>query len=173
MVDIENVTFSWPGKQEFQVGIDRFSLADSERLLLLGPSGSGKSTLLSLVTGIVSPQQGMVNILGTNLGSLSGSARDRFRAEHFGIIFQMFNLLPYGTAIDNVMLPLQFAPERSNRAAHNGGARHEAHRLLTALGIDETLHNQPAAELSVGQQQRKRLTQTTYSSSYVPAVFIS
>ena len=154
VVDIENVAFSWPGKQGFQVGIDRFSLADSERLLLLGPSGSGKSTLLSLVTGIVSPQQGMVNILGTNLGSLSGSARDRFRAEHFGIIFQMFNLLPYGTAIDNVMLPLQFAPERSKRAAQNGGARHEAHRLLTALGIDEALHNKPAATLSVGQQQR-------------------
>ena len=154
VVDIENVHFSWPGKHGFWVDIDNFSLANGERLFLLGPSGSGKSTLLSLVTGIVSPQKGKVNILGTNLGGLSGSARDRFRAEHFGIIFQMFNLLPYGTAIDNVMLPLQFAPERSKRAVQNGGARHEAHRLLTALGIDEVLHDKSAATLSVGQQQR-------------------
>ncbi len=153
-VELDNVLFSWPGKHPFWISIDSFSLARNERLFLLGPSGSGKSTLLSLITGIVQPQKGKLNILGTNLGSLSGSARDRFRAEHFGIIFQMFNLLPYGTAIDNVMLPLQFAPKRSKRAAQNGGARHEAHKLLTALGIDENLHNKPAARLSVGQQQR-------------------
>ena len=154
VVNIDSVHFCWPGKHGFWVEIDRFLLSSAERLFLLGPSGSGKSTLLSLVTGIVSPLKGEIDILGTNLGSLSGAARDRFRAEHFGIIFQMFNLLPYGTAIDNVMLPLQFAPERSKRAAQNGGARHEAHRLLTALGIDEALHNKPAATLSVGQQQR-------------------
>lgn len=154
VVRCENVHFRWPGKHGFRVDIVRFTLAHGERLLLLGPSGSGKSTLLSLVTGIVLPQKGEINIDGTRLDSLTGSARDRFRAEHFGIIFQMFNLLPYGTAIDNVMLPLQFAPERSNRAAQNGGTRHEAHRLLTALGIDETHHNKPAARLSIGQQQR-------------------
>ena len=154
IVDINNVHFSWPGKHSFSVEIDTFSLNNGERLFLLGPSGSGKSTLLSLITGIVSPQEGEVNVIGTNLGDLSSAARDRFRAEHFGIIFQMFNLLPYASAIDNVMLPLQFAPQRAKKVTQNGGAQHEAHRLLTALGIDEKLHDKPAAKLSVGQQQR-------------------
>jgi len=154
IVDIKNVQFSWSGKHAFSVEIDHFSLNRTERLFLLGPSGSGKSTLLSLITGIVSPQKGEINILTTNLSHLSSSARDRFRAEHFGIIFQMFNLLPYANAIDNVILPLQFAPKRAKHAAQKGGDRHEAHRLLTVLGIDEQLHNKPAATLSVGQQQR-------------------
>lgn len=153
-VVIDGVHFVWPGSPRFQIDIENFSLAVGERLFLLGPSGSGKSTLLSLVTGIVSPQKGKIEIMGTNLDNLSSSARDRFRVEHFGIIFQMFNLLPYGTAIDNVMLPLQFAPDRARRAARNGGARQEAKRLLTALGIEKALHNKTAATLSVGQQQR-------------------
>ena len=76
--------------------------------MLVGPNASGKSTFLSLLCGIVAPQSGTIEILGTDFTALSGVARDRFRAEHFGIIFQMFNLLPYGTAVDNIVLPLAF-----------------------------------------------------------------
>ena len=60
---------------------------------------------------------GKLEVLGTDLTRLSNAARDRFRAEHFGIIFQMFNLLPYGSILDNVMLPLSFSRARRERAA--------------------------------------------------------
>ena len=119
-------------------------------MLLLGASGSGKSTLLNLICGVLAPEAGRVAVLGTDFGSLAGAARDRFRAAHFGILFQMFNLLPYLTAVDNVLLPLGFAPERRRRA---GAGDEEARRLLTRLGVGE-LAREPAASLSVGQQQR-------------------
>ena len=86
---------------------------------------------------------------------MSAKNRDRFRAEHYGIIFQMFNLLPYASALENVMLPLSFAPKRRRRVTKHRLAREEAARLLSELGIDETLATLAiAAKLSVGQQQR-------------------
>lgn len=154
VVRMSGVRFSWPGRNAFGLGIENFSLARGERVLLLGPSGSGKSTFLSLLCGIVVPQWGKVEILGTDLARLSGGARDGFRAEHFGIIFQMFNLLPYGSITDNVLLPLNFAQRRRQRTA-DGGAAAEARRLLARLGLDGALvEHAAAANLSVGQQQR-------------------
>jgi putative ABC transport system ATP-binding protein len=126
-----------------------------ERVLLVGPSGSGKSTFLSLLAGIVAPQAGALEILGTDLAKLSNSARDRFRAEHMGIIFQMFNLLPYGSILDNVLLPLSFASKRRERAGSGDAAKAEALRLLKSLGLDAAeLEGVSASSLSVGQQQR-------------------
>ena len=148
------VRFAWPGKGSFAFGIDDFALARGERVLLIGPSGSGKSTFLSLLCGIVAPQMGRIEVLGKDVTALSGSARDRLRAEHFGIIFQMFNLLPYGSAVDNIVLPLAFAHARRKRAARDGEARAAAVRLMQRLGLDAHLHAQPASKLSVGQQQR-------------------
>lgn len=147
---LTDVRFAWPGRRSFALEIERFALGRGERLLLLGASGSGKSTLLNLVCGVIAPSSGRVDVLGTDLGALGGAARDRFRAERFGILFQMFNLLPYLSAVDNVLLPLGFAPGR--RAAAGGGDA-EARRLLARLGVAEVA-DQPAASLSVGQQQR-------------------
>ena len=78
-------------------------------------------------------------------------ARDRFRAERIGVIFQQFNLLPYASVADNILLPLRFAPERRKRA---GDALAEADRLCRALGLPDTVLTTPAGRLSVGQQQR-------------------
>jgi putative ABC transport system ATP-binding protein len=150
-----DVRFAWPGRDAFALAIERFSLPTRERILLIGPSGSGKSTFLSLLCGILSPQEGSIGILGCDLTKLGAAARDAFRAEHFGIIFQMFNLLPYGSVIDNVLLPLSFAPGRRSRATAKGEAAEEAQRLLARLGLDAAhLHDRSAANLSVGQQQR-------------------
>jgi putative ABC transport system ATP-binding protein len=149
------VRFAWPGRHRFALTVDAFMLAHGERLLLTGPSGSGKSTLLSLLCGIVAPQQGAIRVLGTDIAALPGAVRDRFRAEHFGIIFQMFNLLPYAGVLDNVLLPLHFAPARRRRAAGDGAIEAEARRLLARLGVEDSLLAGPkAAALSVGQQQR-------------------
>jgi putative ABC transport system ATP-binding protein len=150
-----DVVFRWPGRDAFTLAIDRFTLHQGERLLLTGPSGSGKSTFLSLLAGIVTPQEGVIDVLGTDIARLRGAARDRFRAGHLGIIFQMFNLLPYGSVIDNVVLPLSFSASRRARAEAEGGGHAAAVRLLESLGIERLLiEGTSAAHLSVGQQQR-------------------
>jgi putative ABC transport system ATP-binding protein len=154
-VSFTDVYYTWPGSSPFTLSIENFALAQGEKLLLLGPSGSGKSTFLSLLAGIVVPNKGKIDVLGTDMAELGGAARDRFRVEHFGIIFQMFNLLPYGSLIDNVLLPLRFSRTRRDRALMQGSVEDVAKRLLQALGLDETIvANARAANLSVGQQQR-------------------
>lgn len=155
VVSMSGVRFRWRGPRAFALAIDSFALRAMERVLLVGPSGAGKSTFLSLLCGIVTPSEGRLEVLGTDMTKLSSSARDRFRAEHFGIIFQMFNLLPYGSVLDNVLLPLSFAPKRRERATRTGSAEKEAERLLASLGLDpKEVEGLSAASLSVGQQQR-------------------
>jgi putative ABC transport system ATP-binding protein len=152
-VEIENVEFAWRG-QESLLAIDRLVVARGERVFLKGASGSGKSTLLGLIGGVLTPRTGTIRVMGTALPQLSASARDRFRAEHVGFIFQMFNLIPYLTVRANVLLPLSFSPTRRSRVAA-AGADAEAVRLLETLGIaDKDLLERPVTQLSIGQQQR-------------------
>lgn len=156
-ITLDAVRFAWPGRHAFQLSVPHLAVARGERLLLVGPSGCGKSTLLNLLCGTLRPAAGRIALLGCELSAMAGPARDAFRAEHIGIIFQMFNLVPYLSMIDNVLLPLRFAPERRRRAAAAaGGALAEAGRLLARLGLErgEIDHAAPAAALSVGQQQR-------------------
>lgn len=155
IVRVDGLRFQWGGAGAFSLSVASFALPARSRTLLLGPSGSGKSTFLSLLCGILAPQQGRIEILGRDVAALSASARDAFRAEHIGVIFQMFNLLPYGSVIDNVVLPLSFAPGRRARVATAGGPEAEALRLLARLGLPEDLaRGRSVSNLSVGQQQR-------------------
>lgn len=152
---LSGVQFRWPGKAGFGLAIDGLTISRGERVLLIGPSGAGKSTLLNLVCGIIAPQAGTIELLGQDITAMSASARDRFRAEHLGIVFQMFNLLPYANATENVLLPLGFASERRARATKSLPAGEEAVQLLAALGIEEPLSTgMNASQLSIGQQQR-------------------
>jgi putative ABC transport system ATP-binding protein len=168
IIHLSNVHFTWPGRGAFSLAVEHFALPACERLLLIGPSGSGKSTFLSLLCGIVVPQSGRIDILGTDITKLAASARDGFRAEHFGIIFQMFNLLPYGTVIDNVLLPLSFAPRRRQRATAKITAQEEGARLLARLYLEPHLVRGPsAANLSVGQQQRVAVARALIGSPEV------
>jgi putative ABC transport system ATP-binding protein len=146
------VRFAWPGRNAFHLAVDGLEIARGERLLLTGPSGSGKSTLLSLLCGVAVPAEGRVEVLGTDLATLAGPARDRFRAAHVGVIFQTFNLLPYLTVLDNVLLPLRFSASRRERAG-GAAAADQARRLLVRLGLEE-MRAHEASRLSVGQQQR-------------------
>lgn len=121
-----------------------------ETVLLLGESGSGKSTLLSLICGTIAADSGRVAVANSEMSDLTGGQRDRFRAEQIGMIFQQFNLLPFGSVLDNILLPLRFAPDRRGRV---GDAREEARSLCAALGLPDLL-TMKASALSVGQQQR-------------------
>jgi putative ABC transport system ATP-binding protein len=155
VVEAAGVKFKWRRQDPFELSIPAFRIEPRERVLMIGPSGSGKSTFLSLLCGIAVPDAGEIRIKGTSLTSIPGSQRDRFRADHLGIIFQMFNLVPYLSCLENVLLPLGFAPKRNERAGGREGSVAEAKRLLARLGLDpEVFANQPASRMSVGQQQR-------------------
>ncbi len=150
-IDLTDVTFAWPGSS-FGLSIDRFQVRAGETVLLLGSSGTGKSTLLSLIGGIALPASGRVDVCGADMTSMRGPQRDRHRAENIGVIFQMFNLLPYLTGLDNILLPLRFAPTRKGKCSD---PKSEALRLAESLGLShDMLTRQPASQLSVGQQQR-------------------
>lgn len=151
VLQLTDLHYRWPGREGFALSVPGFSVGAGESVLLLGESGSGKSTLLSLICGTVKADRGLVQVAGQDLAALSGSGRDRFRAEQIGVIFQQFNLLPFGSVADNILLPLRFAPRRRKRA---GAARDEARALCQALGLPDTLFQARAGVLSVGQQQR-------------------
>ncbi len=151
MIALADLVFRWPRQRTPCLDIPHLDIAAGERVFLHGPSGSGKSTLLNLIGGVAVPERGRVALLGRDLATLSGRARDRFRADHIGFIFQQFNLLPWLSALDNVLLPCTFSTRRRERA---GDVRGAAERLLTHLDLAPTLWSKPAAELSVGQQQR-------------------
>ncbi|MEO0608427.1 MAG: ABC transporter ATP-binding protein [Pseudomonadota bacterium] len=154
IVNLTDLRFAWPGQADL-LNVPTFRLDPGERLFLRGPSGSGKSTLLGLIAGVLEAQRGQVNVLGSDLTQLSGSQRDRVRADHLGVIFQMFNLVPYLSVIENVVLPCRFSKRRQTEVQVQGGARAEAMRLLRQLGLDDAdLLARKVTELSVGQQQR-------------------
>jgi putative ABC transport system ATP-binding protein len=156
VIELTGVRFSWDGGDVPTVDIDSLQVQRGERVFLRGPSGSGKSTLLSLLAGVITPQQGRVNVLGQDLGALGGPARDRFRADHVGFIFQMFNLIPYLSVVENVRLPCGFSDRRRANAQRAGGSvEAEALRLLEHLDMARNgLLERAVTELSVGQQQR-------------------
>jgi len=153
---LRDVVFAWTADAPPVLRIATLDVAPGERVFLRGPSGSGKSTLLNLLGGVVLPQSGKVSVLGQDLTKLGGAARDRFRADHIGFVFQLFNLIPYLSVAENVALPCLFSQRRRARAeAADGTMQHAAIRLLEHLDMgDPTLLRRPVTELSVGQQQR-------------------
>jgi len=156
IIDLKNLCFRWKKSGSILLDISEFRLIQNDHVFLQGPSGCGKSTLLSLVGGILISESGSLKVLGQEICNLSQSARDAFRVDHIGFIFQLFNLLPYLSIEENVMLPLRFSSIRAKRAGRTKLDRlNEAKRLLKALGLEEQqAKKSPVIELSVGQQQR-------------------
>jgi putative ABC transport system ATP-binding protein len=152
---VEGLRFRWPGAASDVLVIDHMQVAAGERVLLRGDSGCGKSTLLSLAAGVLLPQAGTVDLMGQPWRGFSAAGRDRRRADHLGYIFQQFNLLPYLSALDNVLLPCRFSALRAQRSGATPALRGQrAQALLSALQLPPGLWQSPAAQLSVGQQQR-------------------
>jgi putative ABC transport system ATP-binding protein len=155
-VCIDSLEFGWKRDAGPVLLIDRLRIGRGERVFIEGPSGSGKSTLLSLLAGVLVPRRGEIVIDGVKISRLSGAARDRLRADNIGYIFQMFNLIPYLSVVENVLLSCKFSRRRRKKAGGlEGAGKTEAVRLLQTLGMGEpaTLKT-PVTELSVGQQQR-------------------
>jgi len=155
-VDLTDIKFQWRADQPVVLDIPAFSVGAGERVFVSGPSGSGKTTLLNLLGGVALPQTGSVSVGNLRLDKLSSSARDAFRADHIGFIFQSFNLVPYLSLIENALLPCRFSEIRASRAMERSGSvEKDARRLLARMGLDvDSLSGRPVTELSIGQQQR-------------------
>lgn len=151
VLQLQDLYFGWPGGSD-RWHIPELSIKRGEHCFLHGPSGCGKSTLLALLAGMIKPQAGSVTMLGSQVSSFAGRRRDRFRADHMGIIFQQFNLVPYLNALENVLLTCRFSRLRREKLAlplHAAGCD-----ALRALGLPENRWRAPVGALSVGQQQR-------------------
>ena len=133
------------------LNVTSLALPVGSHTVLKGPSGSGKTTLLNLIAGITLPTAGRIQVNGADLVPLPEPQRDRFRAAHIGYVFQTFNLLAPFTALENVMLPLEF-----NGASGGNGALGRATYLLKAVGLADRCDHYPA-QLSGGEQQRVAL----------------
>lgn len=152
---LKDLRFRWPRATQDVLAMEELRIEAGERILVRGDSGCGKTTLLSLAAGVLLPGAGQVSLLGQDWQGLSAGRRDRRRADHIGYIFQQFNLLPYLSALDNVLLPCRFSRMRAARdGANHAALRDKAQSLLTALHLDASLWHRAAAELSVGEQQR-------------------
>lgn len=156
VIGLSQVRFAWRERTAAVIDIESLVIEAGERVFLRGASGSGKSTLLGLLAGMTVADTGTVTVLDQDMSRLGGAERDRFRADHIGFIFQMFNLIPYLSVVENVTLPCEFSPRRRVRAERSGGSvAAEAVRLLGDLGMagPDLLHRR-VTDLSVGQQQR-------------------
>jgi len=145
-LSLRDLLFAYPGSREAIVRVRRLELGAGEQVVLTGSSGSGKSTLLHLIAGLMEPDTGEIQIAGKSLRTLGGSARDRFRGRHVGMVFQTFHLLHGFTALENVLAAMMFSD------LPKGEHRERAGALLGRLGIERV--HAPCDQLSVGQQQR-------------------
>jgi ABC-type lipoprotein export system ATPase subunit len=119
-----------------------------EYVALMGPSGSGKSTLMNTLGCLDRPTSGSYRLAGEEVATMTSDERARIRNEHIGFVFQNFNLLARTSALENVELPLLYAPRTSARKRHE-----RAHEQLERVGLGDRLHHFPS-QLSGGQQQR-------------------
>ena len=149
MIEIKNVTKSYEMGGEHVLALDGVSLTveEGDFLAVTGPSGSGKSTLLFTMGGLLTPTKGAVSVRDTDIYGLHSRERARFRRENIGFIFQTFELLPYLTALENVMLPLSIAGIDSVEQ------RERAREGLSRVGLAKRVGHKPS-ELSGGEQQR-------------------
>ena len=150
LAEIRDLKFGYTSNKEI-LKISDLTLLKGQNTFLLGPSGSGKSTLLGLLTGILTATSGDLRVLGNNLRQLKPHQRDAFRGEHVGYIFQMFNLIPYLTVLENIVLPITINVASKNKTDKE--ANEKAIELAQSLGI-RALLEQTASKISVGQAQR-------------------
>ena len=148
-IELSNVTKIFHAGDEEYAALKGISLGinSGEFVAVMGPSGSGKSTLLSLIGGLSSASSGVVSIDDIDLGGLGPNKLSDFRREYLGFVFQSFYLVPYLTAIENVMLPLTIQP------GLNGTAREMALDALARVGLAEKAGRLPS-QLSGGEQER-------------------
>ena len=150
MIKLKNISRLYPARAEQNSGViralDNFTLTvdHGEWVAIMGPSGSGKSTLVNLIGCLDRPSSGEIWLDNQNVANISAADLNRVRAEKIGFVFQQFHLIPYLTALDNVMLAQYF---------HSMTDELEALAALEGVGLKERAHHLPS-QLSGGEQQR-------------------
>lgn len=150
-VDLENVQFKYRHSHSPIVDIEKWQLPLGDTTFIHGPSGSGKSTLLNLLAGLLVPTQGSVKVMGEEISQFHGSRRDRFRAQHIGVIFQQFNLIPWLSVQDNITAAYYFSAKKDLKKSE---LAKQIANLLDRLGLSTSLIDRKTEALSIGQQQR-------------------
>ncbi len=151
IINIDSCNFKYQHSIESIIEIDVLTIKSGEHIFLRGRSGSGKSTFLNLLTGIIEPQSGTIDVLGVDIATLSATQKDRFRGDNYGTIFQQFNLIPYLSVEENISLVSRFSKQKSQNIKN---LTEEIDSLLDALEVPSEMKRKKAMELSVGEQQR-------------------
>jgi putative ABC transport system ATP-binding protein len=149
MIEVSNLKKSYIlGTQELEVlkGIN-FTINKGEYVAIMGPSGSGKSTLMNIIGCLDTPTSGSYKLNGKEVVNMSDDDLSRVRNKEIGFVFQSFNLLPRNTALENVMLPLQY------RGLDKQERLDQAHQALNQVNLNDRMEHKPS-EMSGGQQQR-------------------
>ncbi|MGJ8682342.1 ABC transporter ATP-binding protein [Paraglaciecola sp.] len=156
-IRLTDVKFSWPQQTKPQINIKNWQVKSGQKIFIYGRSGEGKSTLLNLLCGIENRYSGKIEVMGQDLAHLSGGQRDTFRANHIGVIFQQFNLLPYLTGLQNILLANQFksASQEDNPSLLSS--------ICEKLELSSSILKSKANQLSVGQQQRLAVARALYT----------
>src|SRR6266704_2724354 len=154
------------GPHEVQIIRDiSFDVPSRQFVAVMGPSGSGKSTLLGLIAGLDAPTAGSIMIDGQDIAKLGEDELAELRGKKLGFVFQSYHLIPTLTALENVMLPMEF-----NRITGGNGAVQRATSLLESVGLADRRDHYPA-QLSGGEQQRVALARAfVMKRSVLPAV---
>jgi len=155
-IEITSLAYRYPKAEVNTLQVPEWRVAIGERMFLQGSSGSGKTTLLQLLCGL-RVGVGQLAIIGTKIGELPPAKRDRFRSRHIGVVFQQFNLIPYLSAVDNVVLA-------ASLAGLSKDAEYRAKQLLENVGLSRGEYKHAAGSLSIGQQQRVAIARALINS---------
>ncbi|MBM78991.1 MAG: ABC transporter [Planctomycetaceae bacterium] len=150
MLQLTDVHKTYSKKASKVVALNGVSLEINagEFVAIRGPSGCGKTTMMLIAGGLLGPDEGNVQVDGTEPYSLSADDRAKFRADKVGFVFQQFHLVPYLSVLDNIM--------SAALASDNDEAKHHADELIARFHLDDRAHHVPA-ELSTGERQRTAL----------------
>lgn len=144
--NIKKVFGQGPTRVEALRGVD-LEVQKGELLILMGPSGSGKTTLISVIAGILTQTYGECLLFNQNINDLPNGIKTRYRGTHIGFVFQIFNLIPMLSNLENVAVPLLL------NGIDRIKAEEKAAKLLGEMGLSDKLHVSPT-DISGGQQQR-------------------
>ena len=161
MIKANNITKSF-GSLQVLKGID-LEIQEGEVVSIVGPSGAGKTTLLQILGTLDSPDDGILEINGTNVMNLPEKELSAFRNKNIGFVFQFHQLLPEFTALENVMIPALIAKEKSS------SAEKRAKEILDFLKLGERMSHKPS-ELSGGEKQRVAVARALINN---PAVILA
>ncbi|MDA7920249.1 ABC transporter ATP-binding protein [Verrucomicrobiales bacterium] len=164
MITCQNLKFAYPGER-FALEIDDLCIKGGAKVALVGASGCGKTTLFNLISGILIPESGSLDVFGETPGSLSASARQQFRIRTIGMVPQNFELLDYLTIRENIELPFRITSVLSGDAS----VRKRCEELAERSGISDQLSKFPH-ELSQGERQRAAICRALIAS---PALILA